>query len=638
MAWVCAIVLLTSAAPAPEPYAWPLDLPRALTSSFGEFRWGRFHAGIDLRTGDIGKPVHAPADGYVSRVRCSPWGYGKVVYLQLADGRTAVLAHLDDFAPEIRDYVRAAQHERQRYTVDLYPPRDALPVRHGAIIAYSGQTGIGVPHLHYELRDRQGHPISPRLASVTWPDDTPPIIQGVLIVPDGPASTLNGAIAPLTLTPSRRPDGVYACAPIRATGRIGFGLDTLDPANGGASKLGVRTVRTTAGGVEIFRVQIDRFSYEDRRDETVSYHPFMMVQGRFLLQWRWPGNTCEPFAQFDGDGWFDVPESDTEIAITSTDYAGNQEAVIIPIRPGLPAPPPEIAGGGRGTGNVDLTCMGDWILATARFTHPEPTAPRLVALDAETQFHRVDALTFRAGLKPEPGARETILSVTHPRIPAYQRQFHIFERGGGDRTITEDPHGQGEPLKVTVRSNSPYGRLFLRIYPAKDVSTTPIPLRTQPVRLWPAAAPIDEPIEIAFPLPQGVLSPGRLAVYRDTGSGWSHLTTRQAGDRLIISTNALGAFAVLEDNQPPTIRDIVPAKDAAISGDRPTIRARIADTGSGIEAYRITCNGQWLLTAYDPERGTIEWEQDQDLPKAPRELRLTVTDAAGNTTTATRGF
>ncbi|NIA13030.1 MAG: peptidoglycan DD-metalloendopeptidase family protein, partial [Nitrospiraceae bacterium] len=410
MASLCAILLFTSAAASsPDPYAWPLDLPRALTSSFGEFRGGRFHAGIDLRTGDIGKPVHAPADGYVSRVRCSPWGYGKVVYIQLADGRTAVLAHLDDFAPEIRDYVRAAQHERERYTVDLYPPRDVLPVRRGEIIARSGQTGIGVPHLHYELRDRQGRPISPRAVGVSWPDDTPPLIKGVLIVPDGPGSTVNDGIAPVVLAPSRQPDGSYACAPVHATGRIGFGLDTIDPANGGASKLGVRTVHTSTDTGEIFRVQIDRFSYENRRDEVVSYHPFMMEQGRYLLQWRWPGNVCEPFAQFDGDGWFDVPASDTEIRITVADFAGNEAAVVIPLRSGLPALPAEVAGGGNGTGRADMTCVGDWILVTAIFTQPEPAAPRLVFGSTETAFHRVDAVTFRAGLKPAEGAREAVL-------------------------------------------------------------------------------------------------------------------------------------------------------------------------------------------------------------------------------------
>src|SRR5690606_9127249 len=118
-----------------------------LTSSFGEYRAGRYHMAIDLRTGPSPQPVRAAADGYVSRVRCSPYGYGKAVYVQLADGNTAVYAHLSVFAPALRDYVRRAQHERRAYIVDLYPEPNRFPIKQGEIIAHSGQTGIGAPHL-----------------------------------------------------------------------------------------------------------------------------------------------------------------------------------------------------------------------------------------------------------------------------------------------------------------------------------------------------------------------------------------------------------------------------------------------------------------------------------------------------------
>ena len=93
-------------------YAWPLSLDPQLTSSFAEYRTGRFHAGIDLRTAGVGREVFAAGDGYVSRVRCSPYGYGKAVYLQLHDGNSAVYAHLSDFYPELAAFVRAEQHRK----------------------------------------------------------------------------------------------------------------------------------------------------------------------------------------------------------------------------------------------------------------------------------------------------------------------------------------------------------------------------------------------------------------------------------------------------------------------------------------------------------------------------------------------
>ena len=78
-------------------YAWPLDVPPVLTSTFGEFRAHHFHGGIDFSTGRrLGLPVRALADGSVVRVRASGVGYGRAVYLLLDDGRTAVYAHLDN--------------------------------------------------------------------------------------------------------------------------------------------------------------------------------------------------------------------------------------------------------------------------------------------------------------------------------------------------------------------------------------------------------------------------------------------------------------------------------------------------------------------------------------------------------------
>ena len=91
-------------------FTWPLSLAPALTSTFGESRSRAFHAGIDLKTwGETGHPVQALADGYIWRVRTSPWGYGRALYQKLADGRMVVYAHLEDFAAPMAELVQQAQ-------------------------------------------------------------------------------------------------------------------------------------------------------------------------------------------------------------------------------------------------------------------------------------------------------------------------------------------------------------------------------------------------------------------------------------------------------------------------------------------------------------------------------------------------
>ena len=69
-----------------QDYHWPMEAERALTSTFGEYRGGRLHAAIDLKTwGKEGFPVLAVSEGYIYRVRTSPWGYGRAVYVKLDD-------------------------------------------------------------------------------------------------------------------------------------------------------------------------------------------------------------------------------------------------------------------------------------------------------------------------------------------------------------------------------------------------------------------------------------------------------------------------------------------------------------------------------------------------------------------------
>jgi murein DD-endopeptidase MepM/ murein hydrolase activator NlpD len=94
--WLSALILAASLTGAPgpglaAPYAPPLAATPGLSSGFGEFRTAHFHAGLDYSTDQVeGKEVRAVEDGWVERVRASGVGYGRALYLRLADGHTAV--------------------------------------------------------------------------------------------------------------------------------------------------------------------------------------------------------------------------------------------------------------------------------------------------------------------------------------------------------------------------------------------------------------------------------------------------------------------------------------------------------------------------------------------------------------------
>ena len=78
----------------------PLDIPIQLSGNFGELRPNHFHAGFDYKTQKKeGLNVFASADGYVSRIKISTFGYGKAIYITHPNGFTTVYGHLKSLNP-----------------------------------------------------------------------------------------------------------------------------------------------------------------------------------------------------------------------------------------------------------------------------------------------------------------------------------------------------------------------------------------------------------------------------------------------------------------------------------------------------------------------------------------------------------
>lgn len=160
--------------------AWPLKGEIDLSSGFGDYRSGRFHAGLDLRTGGVpGKELFAPVSGYVSRIRMSYTGYGKGLYFVGSDGYLYVFGHLQGLNAQLEKLTRARQVEAKRYFVDLEFPSDSLPFKQGEHLAFTGQTGAGAPHLHFEKRTLGNIPLNPLTHGFTLKDKIKPSITRV---------------------------------------------------------------------------------------------------------------------------------------------------------------------------------------------------------------------------------------------------------------------------------------------------------------------------------------------------------------------------------------------------------------------------------------------------------------------------
>src|SRR5450759_494964 len=112
----------------PHYYEVPVKIPVFLAGNFGELRPNHFHAGIDIKTqGKTGLPVYAAANGFISRIAISPAGYGNVLYIDHPNGTTTIYGHLERFSPQIADYIRKIQYEKEQFAIDQIIPEGIFP-------------------------------------------------------------------------------------------------------------------------------------------------------------------------------------------------------------------------------------------------------------------------------------------------------------------------------------------------------------------------------------------------------------------------------------------------------------------------------------------------------------------------------
>ncbi len=259
------IIQIFSATVLGQDYLWPTDASHYLTSSFAEYRPGHFHAGIDIKTwGQIGYKIFAIADGYISRLQVSPFGYGKVLYLTLKNGETVVYAHLSRFTDEIDTYVRQEQKRAGAYRIARYLNATKFPVKKGELLGYTGSTGIGYPHLHFELRDKSGRPVNPFLRGYQVEDHVRPTVAAISITPLDVTARVNADVKPLLLAPSYLGSGEYAISETPVlSGKIGFAVSCEDKADGVENSFAVYKLAFFINEKFIYSAQYDKFSYQE---------------------------------------------------------------------------------------------------------------------------------------------------------------------------------------------------------------------------------------------------------------------------------------------------------------------------------------------------------------------------------------
>lgn len=263
-------------------YAWPTTASTYLTSTFAETRSAHLHSAIDISTrAEEGHPVLAAREGVVSRVMMGPFGYGNALMLTHEDGSHTLYAHLSHFTDEIQALGDRARMPSLQTDLDYYLPRSRqIPVKKGELIGYSGSTGVGPPHLHFEVRSPAGVPINPLLVPLEAPlrDGLSPVFSSLYAEFLDAENPLETAPIGETFVDLRTKDRKLIVVPTQKA-RLRLSVDVFDQAEGGANVYAVYRLRLLEDDNVLFESQADSFSFDQTADMVADRHHGLLRSG-----------------------------------------------------------------------------------------------------------------------------------------------------------------------------------------------------------------------------------------------------------------------------------------------------------------------------------------------------------------------
>lgn len=257
-------------------------------------------------------------------------GYGNVIYIRHDDGRRSVYAHLERFIPAIAALMPRVPHrlggDSSGEPMEVYP-RDGVRIRRGQVIAFTGESGAGQPHLHLEVRDSEDRPIHPaRTGFWTMEDHVPPVIDGVIIEPADASSTVNGGASPVRVAPN------VNGAVVTMTGHCRILVAAADGDGRLGGLLTPRKVTLVIGGRKWSEIRMESFTYGRDRELSRVYDLYRTGFGptAYVFDLTGPNGAAEVLR---GGGVVSTPAEAVPVRIEVEDMVGNKRSMRLSLAP-----------------------------------------------------------------------------------------------------------------------------------------------------------------------------------------------------------------------------------------------------------------------------------------------------------------
>ncbi len=580
------------------PYS-PFNKDAYLTSSFGENRGTRYHAGFDFSTQmEEGWVVYAPENGTVTELKVSPFMYGKLMLFKGESGRTWAFAHQSSFG-KLDEMVMAKQYATKKNDVSIKPN---VRYKKGDTLTFAGSSGIGNPHLHLEVRLDNDRIINPARVGTVISDTIAPQIFGAAVWQGNEFAT----------TSAEAFGKGCAVNPIKNEFPLHMAIKIADYSR--EPKDNPMSIRR----IEVWRYDDKVYS---RTYDTLSYKKMLNIRDELLWaeeadtagDWHYIGSRIAPLSAY---------------RLEVEDFAGHVTTHKFTLHP---------------------KCKGNSQFVTTKFqTSPLYTFLSKPMIDL---FRCESGYTFKALGSKDATLSEDLCKVfkhrptllakiveTYPDLKAIQYSADAKSTGNGhevDETIAVFPFGKHQ---TSINWNTKIGDITV----GQKISGIPVGPDSA-VRVLAVTRTRTDSVDYLEFHPKGLQfrgkwdvcienpdNPAPLYWLGETTRNWFIFSKQTAGKKRCASANELRDIASIQNEEVPTLGFPYWADAMAFGINQPVLKIPLIYKYNGIEngdAITVKSGKNWIAAEYDSEPREIVILAEK-LPEAGEKINIQIQDEA----------